>query len=64
MVGFLYCKEFEEINEKIARGDATEDEVLKEARKYQHLLPTTTTSKSRLVEDYSISEEFAEVSLQ
>jgi hypothetical protein len=62
MVGFLYCKEFEEINEKIARGEATEDEVLKEAKKYQHLLPTTTTSKNRLMEDYSIAEKLAEVS--
>ena len=61
MVGFLYCKEFEEINGKIACGDASEDEVLKEAKKYQHLLPTTTTSKSRLMEDYFISEEYAEV---
>ena len=62
MVGFLYCKEFEEMNGKIARGEAAEDEVVKEARKYQHMLPTTTTSKKRLIEDYSISEEFAEVS--
>ena len=61
MVGFLYCKEFEEINGKIARGDATEDEVFKEAKQFQFLLPTTTTSKSRLMEDYSISEEYAEV---
>ena len=62
MVGFLYCKEFEEMNGKIARGEAAEDEVVKEARKYQHMLPTTTTSKKRLMKDYSIAEEFAEVS--
>ena len=62
MVGFLYCKEFEEINGKIARCDATEAEALKEATKYPHVLPTTTTSKSRLMEYYSLREEFAEVS--
>ena len=62
MVGFLFCKEFEEFNGKIARGEAAEDEFAKEARKYQHMLPTTTTSKNRLMEDYSIDEEFAEVS--
>ena len=62
MVGFLYCKEFEDFNGKIARGEVAEDEFDKEAREYQHVLPTTTTSKNRLMEDYSIDEEFAEVS--
>ena len=62
MVGFLFCKEFEEFNGKIARGEAAEDEFDKEAREYQQVLPTTTTSKNRLMEDYSIDEEFAEVS--
>ena len=62
LVGFLYCKEFEEMNGKIACGDVTEDEGVKEVRKYQHVLPTTTTSKIRLMEDYSLCEEFAEVS--
>ena len=62
MVGFLFCKEFDEMNGKIARGEAAEDEVVKEARKHQYLLPTTTTSKNRLMEDYSVAEEVAEVS--
>ena len=61
MVGFLYCKEFEEMNGKIACGEASEDEVVNGGRKCQHMLPTTTTSKRRLMEDYSIAEEFAEV---
>ena len=62
LVGFLYCKEFEELNGKIASGEVTEDEFAKEARQYQHLLPTTTTSKNKLMEVFSIAEEFAEVS--
>ena len=62
MVGFLFCKEFEEMNGNIARGEVAEDEVVKEARKHQYLLPTTTTSKNRLMEDYSLAEEVAEVS--
>ena len=61
MVGFLYCKEFEEMNGKIARGETAEDEVVKDAIRYQHMMPTTTTSKNRLMENYSIDEEFAEV---
>ena len=61
MVGFLYCKEFEKMNGNIARGEVDEEEAVKEATKHQHLLPTTTTSKSRLMEDYSLGEEFAEV---
>ena len=61
MVGFLYCKEFEKMNGNIARGEVDEEEAVKEATKHQHILPTTTTSKSRLMEDYSLGEEFAEV---
>ena len=61
MVGFLYCKEFEELNGKMARGEVTEDEVVKEAGRHRHLLPTTTTCKNRLMEVYSIAEDFAEV---
>ena len=63
MIGFLYCKEFEELNGKIARGEVTEDEVGNKVEKYKHLLPTSTTSKNRLIEVYSIAEEYAEASI-
>ena len=62
MVGFLYCTEFEDMNGKIARGEVSEQEGVKEAKKYPHILPTTTTSKNRLIEDYALAEEFAEAS--
>ena len=61
LIGFLYCKEFEDLNGKISCGEISRDEGNRRACAYQHLLPTTTTSTERLIELYSVSEQQAQV---
>ena len=63
MVGFLFCKGFDELNRKIAHGEISEETGLRAAGTCQTILPTTTTSVNRLVEVYSIAEEDAQVKL-
>ena len=60
MVGYLYCEEFEELNQRIARGEVSASEVAAEVRKYPHILPTTASSLNKLTREYSLSEDRAQ----
>ena len=61
MTGFLYCKEFDELNKKIASGEVSPKEFTKEVRRHPSMLPTTALSARRLMADFSISEDRAQV---
>ena len=61
MVGYLYCKEFEELNNKIAKGEILPREFTKEVRRHSSILPTTALSARRIREDYNISNDRAQV---
>ena len=60
MVGYVYCEEFKELNQKIARGEVSASEVAAEVRKHSHVLPTTASSIRRLTRDLTIGEERAQ----
>ena len=62
MVGYLYCNQFEELNNKIATGEISPKEFTNEVRRHPSMLPTTALSARRLMEDFSISNERAQVS--
>ena len=61
MVVYLYCKEFEGLNNKIARGEILPREFTKEVRRHASVLPTAALSARRIREDYFISEDRAQV---
>ena len=61
MVGYLYCGEFEDLNKKIARCEISSREYTKEVRHHPTILPTTALSAGRIVEEYSISQDRAQV---
>ena len=61
MVGYLYCSQFDDLNNKIATGEISPREFTKEVRRHPSMLPTTALSAQRLMEDFSISEERAQV---
>ena len=63
LVGFLYCKEFEEINKKIACNGMSSMEIMKEVRKHPSVLPTTALSVERILRDYSITDDRAQVKI-
>ena len=63
LVGFLYCKEFEDLNKKIACGEMLSKEIAKEVRKHPSVLPTTALSLERIQRDYSITEDRAQVKI-
>ena len=61
MVGYLYCQEFEELNRKIAQSEISSKEFTRDVRKHPSLLPTTAISAQRIIKDYGISNERAQV---
>ena len=61
LVGYLYCKEFEELNTKIARSGMSSTEIAKEVRKHPTVLPTTTLKAERIMREYSITDGRAQV---
>ena len=61
MVGYLYCKEFDELNRKIAFGEITSKDFAREMREHKSVLPTTALRAERIVEDYGVSHERAQV---
>ena len=64
MVGYLYCKEFDELNRKIAFGEITSKDFAREMREHKSVLPTTALRAERIVEDYGVSHERAQVQIQ
>ena len=46
VVGWLYPKEFEDMNKRLANGELSEKELACEVRKYPSLLPMTAVSQS------------------
>ena len=60
MIGFVYCEEFDELNQRIAQGEVSASEIAAEVRKYPHILPTTASSLNRLTGEYSLSEDKAQ----
>ena len=56
LVGFLYCEELEDLNQRIARGELSEREMAMEVRRFQHILPTTASTASKLSSDHNIEE--------
>ena len=63
LVGFLYCKEFEELNKMIACSEMSSKEMVKEVRKHPSVLPTTALSVERIMRDYSITDDRAQVKI-
>ena len=61
VVGWLYPKEFEDMNKRLANGELSEKELACEVRKYPSLLPMTAVSQQRLERCPNISEERAAV---
>ena len=61
MVGYLYCKELEELNHKIAIGEIMPSEFTTVVRRHPSMMPTTALSAWRLMEDFSINEDRAQV---
>ena len=61
LVGFLYCQEFEELNRRIACSEMSSKEIAKEVRKHPSMLPTTALSVERIMRDYSITDDRAQV---
>ena len=60
MVGYVFCEEFEELNQRIASGGVSASEMAAEVRKYPHILPTTASSLNKLTREYSLSEDRAQ----
>ena len=60
-VGNLYLQEFDDLNQKIGRGEVSETELAAEVRKCQNILPLTTVSRRKLEGYSNITEERAEV---
>ena len=63
LVGFLYCREFEELNKKIACSEISSKEIAGEVRQHPSVLPTTALSKERILRDYSVTDESAQVKI-
>ena len=63
LVGFLYCKEFEELNKKIAHSGMSSTNLAKEVRKHPAVLPTTALSAERIMRDNFITEDRAQVKI-
>ena len=63
LVGFLYCKEFEELNKMIAHGEMSSKEIAKEVRKHPSVLPTTALSAERIMRDYFLNDDRAQVKI-
>ena len=61
LVGFLYCKEFEELNKKIACSGMSSMIIANEVRKHPSVMPTTALSTERIKRDYFISDDRAQV---
>ena len=61
LVGFLHCEEFDEVNQKIARGELSMRETASAILLHPHVLPTTALSAKRLKEEYGLSAERAQV---
>ena len=61
LVGFLYCQELDELNAKIAHGEISSKDFTREVTRHQSILPTATLSAQRIMEDYKISEDRAQV---
>ena len=64
MVGYLYCQELDELNRKIARGEISSKDFTREVARHQSILPTATLSAQRIMEDYQISKDRAQVTTQ
>ena len=64
MVGYLYCQEFDELNRKIAFGEIASNDFAREMRGRKSVLPTTALHAERIVEDYGVSHERAQVQIQ
>ena len=63
MVGYLYCHEWEEVNRKIAHSEISSKEFTREVRKHPSILPTTALSAQRIMDDYGISNDRAQVKI-
>ena len=63
LVGYLYCKEFEELNKMIARGGTLSKEIAEEVRKHPSVLPTTALSVERIMRENSITDDRAQVKI-
>ena len=61
LVGFLYCQEYDELNARIARGEISSKDFTREVTRHQSILPTATLSAQRIMEDYKISKDRAQV---
>ena len=61
LVGFLHCEEFDEVNQKIARGELSMRETASAILLHPQVLPTTALSAKRLKEEYGLSAERAQV---
>ena len=64
MVGYLYCQELDELNTKIARAEISSKDFTREVARHQSILPTATLSAQRIMEDYQISKDRAQVTTQ
>ena len=61
MVGFLYCQELDELNMKIAGGEMSSNDYTGQVTRHQSILPTVTLRAQRLMENYKISKDRAQV---
>ena len=50
LVGYLYCEEFKDLNQRIARGEVLQRELASEVGRHPQILPTTAVSAARLEE--------------
>ena len=60
-VGYLYHKELDEVNKRIARDEVSENELATEVRRLQHLLPLTAVSHHKINGHPNIAESRAAV---
>ena len=61
LVGFLHCKEFDELNQKIARGKLSPRETARAILQHPQVLPTAALTANRLEEEHGFSPERAQV---
>ena len=61
LVGYLYSRQFEEVNAKIAQEGLTHKEIMKNIASQKALMPTVCLDASQLSEIYSMDEARAEV---
>ena len=63
LVGFLHCEEFNELNQKIARGELSPRETARAILRHPQVLPTVALTANRLEEEHGFSPERAQVIL-